>query len=73
MVISSFGILARQECKKKVAYLNTVVAGCYPAVLDLDVGWWMCEFTLSVRPGAFVPLKLPAYLQLQPSRIFSID
>lgn len=44
--------------------LDTVVAGCYSSVLDLDVGWWMSEFALRVRPGALVALKLSADLKL---------
>lgn len=56
-----------------MSYLDTVVAGSNSSVLDLDVGWGMCELALGVRPGALVPLKLPADLQLQPAGIFAVE
>lgn len=49
---------------EKISYLNTVVASCDPSILDLDVGWWMRELALSIRPRTLVPLELPAYFQL---------
>lgn len=58
--------------KYENSYLNTVVASCDPAILDLDVGWRVCEFTLGIRPRTFVPLEFPTDFELQPSRIFAI-
>lgn len=54
-------------------YLDTVVAGRHTTALDLHIGWWMCEFAFGVGSGAFVALELPAYFQLQPTRIFPIQ
>lgn len=53
--------------------LDAVVAGGDTSVLHLDVGWWMCELALCIRSGAFVPLELPADLQLQPTGILPVQ
>lgn len=58
---------------QKSAYLNTIVAGRDTAVLHLDVGRGMCEFTLGIGPGALVPLELPANFQLEPARVLPVQ
>lgn len=47
---------------EKSTYLDTVVAGRHPSVLDLDVRRGMCELALGVWPRTLVPLEFPADL-----------
>lgn len=55
--------------RRWMAYLDGVIAGDDPAVLDLDVRRGMGKLAFGVGPRAFVPLVLAAYLQLQPARV----
>lgn len=56
-----------------LSYLNTVIAGCHPTVLDLDVGGRMGELAVGVGPCALLPLVLPAHLELQPARVLLVQ
>jgi hypothetical protein len=73
-------VLAKQmlRLRKKVLvinknYLDTVVARGDSSILYFDINGRMRELALRVRSGAFLTLKLPADLQLQPSRVFAVE
>ena len=55
------------------SYLDAIVAGSDASILHLDVGRRMRELAFGVWPGAFVPLELPAYLQLEPARVLAVQ
>jgi len=55
------------DMSKILPYLDAVVAGGDSPILHLHVGWGVSELALGVRPRAFVPLELPAHLQLEPA------
>ena len=55
-----------------ISYLDTIIASRYPAVLHLNVGRRMCEFTFCIWSRAFIPLKFATHLQLQPSWVLLI-
>ena len=55
------------------SYLNTGIASGHPSILDLHIGWGMGEFTLGIRPRAFLTLELAADLQLKPSRVLLVE
>ncbi len=56
-----------------LSYLNTVIAGRHPSVLDLDVGGRMGELAVGVGPGTLLSLILPAYLELQPAGVLLVE
>jgi len=47
--------------------LDAVVAGGDSTILHLHVGRGVSKLTLGVGTRAFVPLELPAHLQLEPA------
>ena len=58
---------------KKQTYLNTVITGCHPTILNLHICGRMCKFTFCITACAFLSLILPTNFQLKPSRIFLIE
>ena len=50
-----------------LSYLNTVVAGGDPPVLDLDVGRRVGELAVGVGARALLPLVLAAHFELEPA------
>ena len=56
-----------------LSYLNTVIAGRHPPVLDLDVGGRMGELAVGVGPGTLLSLILPAHLELEPAGVLLVQ
>ena len=59
--------------KEVSSYLNTVIAGCYSSVLNLNIGWGMGKLALSVASSALLSLELPTHLKLEPPGVLLVE